>query len=41
MNIGKENETLEYKKSTCEIKQAMDDICSILINMGKVFYILV
>ena len=26
MNIGKESGTLEYKKSTGEIKQAMDDI---------------
>ena len=35
MNIGKESETLEYKKSTGEIKQAMDDICSILNKHGK------
>ena len=28
MNLGKENETLEFKKSTGELRDAMDDICS-------------
>ncbi len=35
MNLGKESETLEFKKSTSELKNAMDDICAILNKHGK------
>ncbi len=35
MNLGKENEILEFKKSTGELKVAMDDICAILNKHGK------
>ena len=35
MNLGKENETIEFKKSTSELKEAMDDICAILNKHGK------
>ena len=35
MNLGKENETLEFKKTTGELMVAMDDICSILNKHGK------
>lgn len=35
MNLGKENETLEFKKTTGELKDAMDDICAILNKHGK------
>lgn len=35
MNLGRESETLEFKKSTTEIDEAMDDICSILNKRGK------
>ncbi|MCF0126718.1 MAG: putative DNA binding domain-containing protein [Clostridia bacterium] len=35
MNLGKENEQLEFKKSTSEIKEAMDDICAILNKHGS------
>ena len=35
MNLGKETETLEFKKSTGEVKAAMDDICAILNKHGK------
>lgn len=35
MNLGKENETLEFKKTTGELRDAMDDICSILNKHGK------
>ena len=34
MNLGMENETLEFKKSTSELKDAMDDICAILNKHG-------
>ena len=34
MNLGEENEVLEFKKSTSELKEAMDDICSILNKHG-------
>ena len=30
MNLGKENESIEFKTSTSELKEAMDDVCSIL-----------
>ena len=30
MNLGTENEILEFKKSTSELKVSMDDICSML-----------
>lgn len=30
MNLGKESETLEFKKTTGEARNAMDDICAIL-----------
>lgn len=35
MNFGKENESLEFKKSTGELKEAMDDVASILNKVGK------
>ncbi len=35
MNLGRENEQLEFKKSTSEIKEAMDDICAILNKHGS------
>ena len=35
MNLGKETETLEFKKSTGEVKAAMDDICAILNKHGE------
>lgn len=35
MNLGKENEALEFKKSTGELRDAMDDICAILNKHGK------
>ncbi len=35
MNLGKETETLEFKKSTSEVKAAMDDICAILNKHGE------
>ncbi|MCY2903189.1 hypothetical protein [Mycoplasmopsis arginini] len=42
MNLGKENETLEFKKSTGKLKDAMDDICDILNkHVVKEFCILV
>ncbi len=34
MNLGMESETLEFKKSTSEIKAAMDDICAMLNKHG-------
>ena len=34
MNLGKESETIEFKKSTSELRVAMDDICSILNKHG-------
>ena len=34
MNLGKETEYLEFKKSTSELKEAMDDICAILNKHG-------
>ena len=34
MNLGKETEQLEFKKTTSEIKAAMDDICAILNKHG-------
>lgn len=30
MNLGKESEILEFKKTTSELKASMDDICSML-----------
>lgn len=30
MNLGIETETLEFKKSTGELKEAMNSICAIL-----------
>ena len=40
MNLGKENEMLEFKKSTSEIKEAMDDIVSMLNKhcKGKLYF---
>ena len=35
MNLGNENEQLEFKKTTSELKEAMDDICSILNKHGS------
>lgn len=35
MNFGRENEQLEFKKSTSEVKEAMDDICAILNKHGS------
>ena len=34
MNLGIENEVLEFKKSTSELKDAMDDICAMLNKHG-------
>ena len=34
MNLGKETETLEFKKTTSELQDAMDDICAILNKHG-------
>ena len=34
MNLGRESEILEFKKSTGELKDAMDDICSMLNKNG-------
>lgn len=34
MNLGIESEIIEFKKSTSEIKEAMDDICSMLNKHG-------
>ncbi|NLB11633.1 ATP-binding protein, partial [bacterium] len=34
MNLGIENETLEFKKSTSELKAAMNDICAMLNKHG-------
>ena len=35
MNLGIESETLEFKKSTGELRAAMDDICAMLNKHGK------
>ena len=35
MNFGKENESLEFKKTTGELRDAMDDVVSILNKVGK------
>ena len=35
MNFGRENEQLEFKKSTSEVKETMNDICAILNKHGK------
>ena len=35
MNFGKENEILEFKKITSELRDAMDDVVSILNKVGK------
>lgn len=35
MNLGKENEIIEFKKSTSELKEAMNDICAILNKHGE------
>lgn len=35
MNLGKENETIEFKKSTGKLKEAMNDICAILNKHGE------
>ena len=34
INLGIETEVLEFKKSTSEIKEAMDDICAMLNKHG-------
>ena len=40
MNLGKENETIEFKKSTGEVKSAMDDLAAMLNKhtFGKVYF---
>ena len=35
MNLGRENEQLEFKKTTGEIKDAVDDICAMLNKHGS------
>ena len=40
MNLGKESETLEFKKTTGELKEAMISISSILNKHGVELYIL-
>lgn len=35
MNLGKESENIEFKKSTGQLKKSMDDICSILNKDGE------
>ncbi len=35
MNLGKESENIEFKKSTSQLKKSMDDICSILNKNGE------
>ena len=35
MNFGRENEQLEFKKLTSEVKEAMDEICAILNKHGS------
>ena len=35
MNLGKESETLEFKNTTGELREAIDDICAILNKHGK------
>ena len=37
-NLGKETETLEFKKTTGEVKEGMVSISSILVNRS--FYII-
>ena len=41
MTLGFENETLEFKKSTRELKEAIVSICAILNKHGMESYILV
>ena len=40
MNLGKENETIEFKESTGEVKSAMDDRAAMLNKhtFGKVYF---
>ena len=38
MNIGKETETIEFKKSTSEIKEALQSISAILNKHQKGFF---
>lgn len=40
MNLGIETETLEFKKSTGELKEAMHSICAILNKLHMESYIL-
>lgn len=35
MNLSKESENIEFKKSTSQLKKSMDDICSILNKNGE------
>ncbi len=35
MNLGRENEQLEFKKTTSEVKDAVDDICAMLNKHGS------
>ncbi|MCR4562682.1 MAG: putative DNA binding domain-containing protein [Bacilli bacterium] len=35
MNLGKETEYLEFKKTTSELKDSMDDLCAILNKHGQ------
>lgn len=41
MNLGKETETLEFKKSTGEIKEGMVSISSILRNSSRYCYTII
>ena len=34
MNFGRENEQLEFKKSTSEVKEAMNDICAMAMSQN-------
>ena len=34
-NIGREDETQEFKESTAEMNEAMEAICAMLNNSGK------
>ena len=43
MNLGIETETLEFKKSTGELKEAMHSICAILNKHqhGELFFVVI
>ena len=40
MNIGNETESIEFKKSTSELKEGINSISAILKSMVKGYYIL-